>query len=117
MSGSAGLSPGRKAGRELTDSMAYRLFQLARGSYDIDLDGEVIGSLVHLPPTHRRPGSWVAELLKDDGQRPPPFVSAEHEFQSFDAALAWLGDPHLSRPPQVSPPARRLGPSVDSSGS
>ena len=117
MSGSAGLSPGSKASGELAETMAYRLFQLARGSYDIDLNGEVIGSLVRLPPTRDRPTSWVAELLSDDSQRPPPFVSAEHEFQSFDDVLAWLGDPHLSRPHQVTSPVRRLGPSVDRSGS
>jgi hypothetical protein len=97
--------------------MAYRIFQLARGSYDIDLDGEVIGSLVHLAPMRHRPASWVAELLSDDGQRPPPFVSAEHEFQAFGDVLAWLGDPHVTRPHQVTSPIRRLGPSLDSSGS
>ena len=81
--------------------MSYRLIQLAPGSYDIELNGDIVGSLVHLPGTRCRPSSWVAELLDDDAG-PPPFVSAEHEFQSFKDAVAWLGKAEVNRPHGIS---------------
>jgi hypothetical protein len=81
--------------------MPYRLIQLAPGSYDIELDGKILASLVHLPGTRRRAGSWVAELL-NEGVRPTPFVSAEHEFPTFEDAVAWLGDAEVTRPHAIS---------------
>jgi len=78
--------------------MPYRLLQLAPGSYDIELDGVIMGSLVRQPPSRRRPQKWVAELLADSPQRPPPFAAPEHEFPTFGDALAWLGDAEVNRP-------------------
>jgi hypothetical protein len=69
----------------------YRLQQLAAGSYDLDLDGEVIGSVVRSGSHHRRV-MWHAELFNVDGVHPPPFTQGEHEFETLDELISWLGD-------------------------
>jgi DNA-binding XRE family transcriptional regulator len=73
----------------------YKLIQLAPGSYDVLLDGEIIASLVRSGPTQA--ATWTAELLVDlsPEERPAPFTEAEHQFGAFDEARAWLGDPHV----------------------
>ena len=71
--------------------MTYRLYKLAPGSYDVILNGVIVASLVRTARVHY--ASWTAELLVDlrPGERPKPFVQAEHEFASLDEACNWLG--------------------------
>jgi hypothetical protein len=75
--------------------MAYRLVQLAAGSYDLELDGELIGGVVRMELRDR--DVWFAELLKPlpPPRMPTPFIALEHEFPSFGAVLAWLGHPEV----------------------
>ena len=75
--------------------MAYTLSQLAPGSYDVLLDGEIIASLVRSGPSER--AQWTAELLEDvhPGRRPSPFHSVEHTFRSLEEAQKWLGDAEI----------------------
>jgi hypothetical protein len=72
--------------------VAYRLIRLAAGSYDVELNGEVVASLVREPSDRAR---WYAELLDED-HRPEPFAQAEHEFSTYAEAIEWLGHPALS---------------------
>jgi hypothetical protein len=74
--------------------MTCTLFKLAPGSYDLELDGELIGGLFR---THPSKPTWTAELLEPlpPEQRPAPFTALEHEFPSFDAALEWLRGPEV----------------------
>ena len=74
--------------------MAYTLYRLVAGSYDIVLDDKIIGSLV-LNPAHR--SIWTAELLTEvePQQRPAPFVETEHRFRKLEDVLAWLGSPEV----------------------
>ena len=62
--------------------MTYTLIQLAPGSYDLLLEGKIIGAVVRgskISPI------WIAELLPEEqpAQRPDPFTELEHEFTSF----------------------------------
>ncbi|MCE4226965.1 hypothetical protein HCU64_24820 [Methylobacterium sp. C25] len=73
--------------------MTYELHRLAPGSYDLLLNGSIIGSVVQeITPSGHKKG-WSAELLDDSSpeRRPSPFIAAEHPFQSLDAVTAWLG--------------------------
>ena len=55
--------PGRsKAAEESVSDKGYRLLQLAAGSYDLELDGRLIGGIVRTE--HRTRDTWVAELLQ-----------------------------------------------------
>ena len=56
--------------------MAYKLSQLAPGSYDVVLNGVIIASLVR--SDHTREPAWTAELLVDvpPEERPAPFTRA-----------------------------------------
>lgn len=75
--------------------MPYSLERLAPGSYDVLLDGAIVASLVQ--QSEGRTARWYAELLADlpGGGRPPPFVDAEHVFDSYADACDWLGiSPH-----------------------
>lgn len=76
--------------------MPYRLIQLAPGSYDLLLDGEIIGSIVR-SGTRTDQVTWTAELLNDPapGQWPLPFTQVEHTFRTLEEACAWLGDPEI----------------------
>lgn len=75
--------------------MTYRLSKLAPGSYDVILNGVIVGGLVR---TQSHDGSnWTAELLVDlpPDQRPAPFSSTEHAFADLDEACRWLGLPGI----------------------
>ena len=70
--------------------MPYALHKLAPGSYDLKLDGALIGDVVKNGP---RAATWTAELLNDvrPEAMPAPFTKTEHKFPTLDAVLAWLG--------------------------
>lgn len=74
--------------------MPYTLHKLAPGSYDLKLDGALIGDVVKNGP---RAATWSAELLNDlpPEAMPPPFKQAEHRFPTFNAVLSWLGDAEI----------------------
>ena len=42
--------------------MTYRLIRLAPGSYDLELNGEVVASVVRSPDHRRQAATWYAEL-------------------------------------------------------
>ena len=71
--------------------MAYKLSQLAPGSYDVVLNGVIIASLVR--SVQSREPTWTAELLVDmpPEERPSPFTGPEHTFASLEEAQRWLG--------------------------
>ena len=73
--------------------MTYTLHRLAPGSYDLALDGQIVGSLVRNITAGGGVSGWQAELLDDapSDQRPPPFEGATHPFRTLEAAIAWLG--------------------------
>ena len=70
--------------------MTYTLHRLAPGSYDLHLDGELMGGVVQLSKHNR---TWIAELLVDAPReaRPQPFTEVEHTFSSFEELKRWLG--------------------------
>ena len=70
--------------------MTYTLHKLAPGSYDLHLDGELMGGVVRLSDHHT---TWIAELLVDAPleARPQPFTEVEHTFSSFEELRRWLG--------------------------
>ena len=72
----------------------YRVKRLAPGSYDLELDGEVVGSVVRSGQDQH--AKWHAELLAPEAVRPAPFTEAEHEFRSLEELVQWLGDAELS---------------------
>lgn len=73
--------------------MTYTLTRLAPGSYDVDLDGSTIASLVHEPDRRRASSKWHIELLEATPpvKRPAPFSDQTHTFASFEEAADWLG--------------------------
>ena len=73
--------------------MTYTLVRLASGSYDVDLDGNPIASLVLEPGRGRSSSRWHAELLEaiPRAKRPAPFTDQTHTFPSFEEAVGWLG--------------------------
>ena len=75
--------------------MTYSLTKLAPGSYDLLLNGRIIGSIVRGGMAHEP--VWIAELLTDlpPEQRPSPFTQLEHEFATFDEIRLWLGNPDI----------------------
>jgi hypothetical protein len=75
--------------------MTYTLTQLAAGSYDIYLNGEVVGAVVR-GGTRISP-VWIAELLYDmpAEDMPAPFKEVEREFLSFQELRLWLGNPPI----------------------
>jgi len=75
--------------------MTYTLLQLALGSYDLFLDGKIIGAVVR-GGTKISP-IWIAELLPEERltQRPDPFTEDEHEFTRFQELRRWLGNPSV----------------------
>ena len=80
----------------------YRLLQLAPGSYDLELNGEVIGSVVRTG-SHHRSVKWYAELIDEEGVRPPPFTRAEHKFPSLEELASWLGDAEVNPTYRIVP--------------
>jgi hypothetical protein len=81
--------------------MAYKLHRLAAGSYDLVLDGKIIGSVVRNVSVSGDLRGWRVELIEDlsPEQRPEPFTEIEHAFRTFNAAWAWLGDPDVIEDP------------------
>ena len=77
--------------------MTYTLHKLAPGSYDLHLDGELIGGVVRVSEHHN---TWIAELLVDapPEARPQPFTEVEHTFSSFEELQRWLGDASVCAP-------------------
>jgi hypothetical protein len=73
--------------------MTYRLSRLAPGSYDIILNGVIIGGLVR-STTGRHDVTWVTELLIDlpNGERPNPFGQSEHEFPTLEEVCWCVGE-------------------------
>ena len=68
----------------------YKLIKLAPGSYDLELDDEVVASVVRSPDHQHQAPTWYVELLDERGPRPPPFSRAVHEFSSLEEAEQWL---------------------------
>ena len=85
--------------------MTYTLIQLAPGSYDLLLDGSIIGAVVR-GGTKISP-IWIAELLPEErpAQRPDPFTELEHEFTSFQDLRRWLGNPSVRPAEGVGQPS------------
>ncbi len=77
--------------------MTYTLHRLAPGSYDLHLDGQLVGGVVRLS-NHNK--TWIAELLVDAPlvARPQPFTEVEHTFSSFEELKRWLGDAPVLSP-------------------
>jgi hypothetical protein len=73
--------------------MTYRLIRLAPGSYDLELDGAIVASVVRDGHRGHHAVRWFAELLDEAGPAPAPFTAPLHEFGSFDEVASWLGYP------------------------
>ena len=73
--------------------MTYTVEQLALGSYDVLLDGVVVAALVRVVSRSEPGDLWQIELLDEmpATERPAPFTSQWHTFESRLAALEWLG--------------------------
>lgn len=73
--------------------MTYTLHRLAAGSYDLLLDGVIVGSVVREVSADGGHRGWYAELLEDllPDRRPRPFIEIEHAFPTLDEATEWLG--------------------------
>jgi hypothetical protein len=82
--------------------MTYRLIRLAPGSYDVELDGEIIASVVRDAHRGHHAVRWFAELLDDARPGPAPFAEPVHEFGSFDEVMAWLGSPDRVKAARVA---------------
>ncbi|MBP2505564.1 hypothetical protein ABID82_006576 [Methylobacterium sp. PvP062] len=70
--------------------MPYILQRLAAGSYDLLLDGEIVGSVVRSVSKGGDVRGWHAELLEDAPPRPAPFMQVAHRFDTLEAAVTWL---------------------------
>jgi hypothetical protein len=79
--------------------MTYRRYSLAPSSYDLALDGVIVGSVVREMRSGDGDHVWNAELLDDPPaeKRPPPFSKVDHTFGSQQAVVAWLGDAEGAR--------------------
>lgn len=71
--------------------MPYTLQRLAAGSYDLILDGTVIGSVVQDLTAGGHAQGWRAELLDDATPMPRPFTDNAHAFGSLAGVVRWLG--------------------------
>ena len=73
--------------------MTYTLHHLAAGSYDLALDGALVGSVVREVTAGGNTTVWCAELFEDlpAATRPRPFDCIEHRFPTLEATTAWLG--------------------------
>lgn len=81
--------------------MNYSLHRLAPGSYDLVLNGEIVGSVVREIATGGDAPVWHAELLNDPplARRPDPFSKVDHTFGTLDAVLTWLGGAAIADDP------------------
>lgn len=70
--------------------MPYTLQRLAPGSFDLVLNGKVVGSLVRDVSEDGREGDWMAETLDDSPPFPAPFERGKHAFPTLLAAAEWL---------------------------
>ena len=70
--------------------MTYTLQRLAPGSFDLILDGKVVGSLVRDVSEDGREGDWMAETLEDSPPFPAPFEREKHTFRTLLEAAKWL---------------------------
>jgi hypothetical protein len=80
--------------------VSYKVVQLAPGAYDVELDGDIVASLV-VTPGRRDEGRWAVELLGTNA--PAPFTAEVHSFATFSDVLTWLGEPQVL---SAVPPAR-----------
>jgi hypothetical protein len=74
-----------------------RLVRLAVGSYDLEIEGEVVASVVRGGDRGHHAVTWYAELL-DEAALPAPFTQSVHEFASFEDVIAWLAHPDVLMP-------------------
>jgi hypothetical protein len=81
--------------------MTYTLHRLAPGSYDLVLNGKIVGGVVREIATASDASVWHAELLDDPlpAQRPYPFSKVDHTFGTLGAVLAWLGGAAIANDP------------------
>jgi hypothetical protein len=70
--------------------MTYTLQRLAPGSFDLVLDGKVVGSLVREVSEDGREGDWMAETLAESPPYPAPFTQETHKFGTLKSAADWL---------------------------
>lgn len=70
--------------------MTYTLQRLAPGSFDLLLDGKVVGSLVREVSKDGYEGDWLVETLTASPPYPDPFTSETHKFGTLKAAVDWL---------------------------
>lgn len=84
--------------------MTYSLHRLAPGSYDLAIDGVIMGSVVREIAAGGDAPVWHAELLDDPplAKRPQPFIRIDHTFGTLDAVLAWLGGAAIFNDPLAS---------------
>ncbi len=71
--------------------MPDTLRRLAAGSYDLPLDGDVVGNVVRSLSKGGDVQGWYAELLEAAPPLPAPFTQEAHRFDTLDDTLAWLG--------------------------
>jgi hypothetical protein len=71
--------------------MPYALHRLASGSYDLNLDGTVVGSVTRDITRGGVVKGWDVELLSAAPPLPAPFTQEAHRFETLEAAIAWLG--------------------------
>ena len=76
--------------------MPFTLQRLAAGSYDLLLDGEIVGSVVRGLSKGGATLDWYAELLESAPPRPAPFIQEAHRFDTLEATIAWLGGAHIA---------------------
>ena len=70
--------------------MSYTLQRLAPGSYDLILDGAIVGSVVRDVDAHGDAKAWFAELLEASPTLPAPFERDTHEFRTLEDTVRWL---------------------------
>ena len=71
--------------------MPLTLQRLAAGSYDLLLDGDIVGSVVRGLSKSGDVLDWCAELLESAPPWPAPFSQEAHRFDTLEATVAWLG--------------------------
>jgi hypothetical protein len=77
------------------------LQRLASCSYDLVLDGKIIGGVVREIATGGDAPVWHAKLLDDPPliKRPYPFSKIDHTFGTFNAVMVWLGGAAIANDP------------------